>query len=198
MAGRDSHPLGSAISFQEVRSWASSFLLVQAWPGAPKAAKVADEDLRGSDDSAYPVGHAKRAEIEQQAERPPEGCQVGSELRDVLGGQAADGLDLDHEAARDEQVDPASAHRVSFVVHRDGYLATRGDSPQLEFDGESVFVGGLEEARAQRPVDLDGRADDGVGNPIRLGGRLSTSLAALASLAFLAFQHGSVAWQALR
>src|SRR3972149_266046 len=80
------------------------------------------------------------------------------------GSQCFDCLQLNHDLAFNQEVQPVAAVELNFFVH-DGnrFLALKLETTQAQLASQAFFIGGLEKARAKNSVYLNGGADDGVG-----------------------------------
>jgi hypothetical protein len=62
-------------------------------------------------------------EVDEQAVPQARRLQVGEDLRDVHRSEVVDGLELDHDALRDEDVEPSEPDGPTLVADVDRHLA---------------------------------------------------------------------------
>jgi hypothetical protein len=75
--------------------------------------------------------------------------------------QAFDGLELDHDATLDEDVDAVAAvDEEAFVGDTDGPLPLEAQAEEVQLAANARFVRRLEEARTKLSVNLDEGPDD--------------------------------------
>ena len=103
----------------------------------------------------------RHIEIHQEPKATTGQLQIGQKLRLVDGLQRFHGLDLNDDRALDKDVDaiPGIDPRIT-VGDRQNDLALQGNAPTLKLVGQTVFVGGFEQARAEGPVRFQPAIDD--------------------------------------
>jgi hypothetical protein len=113
-------------------------------------------------------GHASQAahyclrmKVDENAYGNPSQSQVGKKLRFVHLRKLLDRLHLDNQRLLHEEVDAIAIIEPNALIDdRYWLLRLKWDFPQAEFVGEALLVGRLEQARPQRPMDLDTGSND--------------------------------------
>lgn len=116
--------------------------------------------LLGEDYSSHAAEKHRDVEVDQNAERAVSRLEVGAHLDEVHCCKRLDGLELDDQALRDQQIDSAVAHGVRLVLDSYWYLASEWNPSQRELHAEGVVVYRLEETWPQLAMDLDGSDDN--------------------------------------
>jgi len=89
------------------------------------------------------------------------GCaEIGTNDSEVFVDELFDSLELDNDFIRDEQIDTVESHLDASIYngHRELTLETKATVPKLH--NERGFVYRLQESRAERTMNLNGRTDD--------------------------------------
>jgi hypothetical protein len=120
----------------------------------------------GVDDSFDAVFEEHLVEIDEEAEFALGELEVGEELGGVDGGQRLHRLKLDDEFAADDQVDAVVTEEVVLVGDVEDVFAFERDAAETELYAECALVNGFIQTRAEVLVDLNGGADDRMGQAI--------------------------------
>jgi hypothetical protein len=117
--------------------------------------------LLSVDDASDAVLQHRHIEIDHEAQALSSQPEIRQQLRLVNPRELLDGLDFhEHLIFNDHIQLEATAQCHSFVVNRHGELRLERQIVLVEFVQEALLIRGLEESRAEVPVNLDGAADD--------------------------------------
>src|SRR5687768_1212605 len=103
------------------------------------------------------------AEVEEEADFEIGGAEIIVELARGCPVQFVRGLRLDDEAAVHDHVEALAGELLTLVRHTDGDFACDRVAAREELALEGHDVDVLEEAEAERVVDVEECADDGAG-----------------------------------
>ena len=87
------------------------------------------------------------------------GLRVRDRLREMDLSNGFHGLEFDHEAVIDEQVEPSFADRLSAVRKRKGQLSVKGDPAVFQLNRESLLIDALQVPRSQSAMHINRCAD---------------------------------------
>jgi len=96
-------------------------------------------------------------ESEGKLSRP----EVGQGLCEVNRGELVDGLELDNQPLRHQEVWPDIANQPILVNDRNRGLSNEPNAAQRQFQVERLLVDTFQEARAEHTMHLDGGLQDG-------------------------------------
>jgi hypothetical protein len=81
----------------------------------------------------------------------------------VFGADVANGLELDDDQVRDEEVETVRPREDAAVPHLDLVLTPMGDRTLQQFERQRRLVDGFDEPWPEPAVDVDRSADDRAG-----------------------------------
>ncbi len=125
---------------------------------APKAPKVPKENL--SDHATQAGLQRGPAEVDQESELEVARLQVRQHLRDVVGPDRLDDLQLDDELSAYQQIDPVITNGLALVEHAGPHLLFELDPASVKLKHHRALVDHLEVARTEMAMDFDRGADD--------------------------------------
>ena len=141
------------------------------------------------------VAEFGRVEIDERPKLQPGGPQVRTELRGVDFKEPVHRLQLDDEAAFDQQIESMLTDFRTFVGQLHDRLSCEPDPNQPQLGSESLLVNGLDEARSKCPMNLDRGANHAAGDLIRPGTWFGgQNLGTLASWRLTLVIRGSRSW----
>jgi hypothetical protein len=139
---------------------------VECKPGSGGICGFGEPAIPGNDGTFDAEAEVLDVEIDEEAGGDVCELEVGDETAfveegDLVGGK---GEDVDEEGAFDDKVEGVGrVDEAAFVGETERKIALEDEFAELEFAGETVAVGGIDEAGAELAVDLHTRSDDDVG-----------------------------------
>ena len=110
------------------------------------------------------VAEQEDVEVHQETDRQTCEPQVGHDLRLVNVEETLDRFQLDEDVALDDEIEPVSAVDADpLVFDEERKLSFEMKAAQGELGAEARFVGRLEEARPEVPMNLDASPYDSFG-----------------------------------
>jgi hypothetical protein len=98
----------------------------------------------------------RHVEVDDEGERKLSRLEIGQRLCEVNRSESVDGLELDNQAPRDQQVGPHLAYEPIFVEDGNRGLPNESYAAQRQFEVERLLVDTFEETGAEHTMHLDG------------------------------------------
>lgn len=118
--------------------------------------------MRRGDESF--LAESRGAKVQQEPAFQASRLQVVDDLRVLASRQFTEGFQFHEHFFEAEKVGTKLARKlVSLVEDREFDLLAIDDPARPELIGQGLLINGLQEPVTQLPVDLDRRADDGIG-----------------------------------
>jgi len=115
-------------------------------------------------DEPFAFQFAVAAEVEEQADCKTGGLEIVEELGVFIAGELVECLQLDDNLTETYEVGVVFlGEGLSLVVDVERYFGLKGDVAGGQFELHGFLVDVFEEARAERAMQFDGRAGDGIG-----------------------------------
>jgi hypothetical protein len=120
--------------------------------------------MRSSDKAFEPVFKSSDVEVNEKSLPHVGQLHVSEQLHVVDGKQVVDTFEFKDDLVFHQDIDAVpTVQSQAFVIHGERILQQEGDFVQFQFVGETLFVSRFQEPGAECAMDLDGTADDAVG-----------------------------------